>query len=172
MQKPFRINSFPEGWTNINTSEHRTKESSEMKDLVITEASENRYRRSCLWQFRDRKICTTRIYLPSAITSEAGRREGKTTKDEEKYWHEGHKWKILAKLSDTEELEKLEKSPSHWQRTSCETGLSNNSYLEMTTFRSGVHHGNTKQPLKMQSTISSESMLSSPWLQETHQNLK
>lgn len=45
-------------------------------------------------------------------SNEAGRRrEGKRSQDKEKYWHGGYKLKFLAKLSGTEELEMLAKSP-------------------------------------------------------------
>lgn len=46
------------------------------------------------------KTHATCTHLPRGITNEAGRRkEGKRTKDKEKYWQEGHNLKLMAKVS-------------------------------------------------------------------------
>lgn len=49
MQNASHIYSFAEGWTNIDTNDHRTKDYTvhEVKGLIITKASENRYWRNC-----------------------------------------------------------------------------------------------------------------------------
>lgn len=126
MQNPSHINSFAEGWTNINTNDHRTKDYTayEVRVWLLQKVQRIGTEGTLPIQFHDRKICAIWIQFPRAITNEAGRRrEGKRAKNQEKYWHGGHKLKLLAKWRGTE-LEMLEKSltgKEHLVKLDCPT---------------------------------------------------